>query len=84
MDPLMTPEEVATVVRRNAETVRRWARSGKLRSAGRLPDGGWLFSRADVEALIGGSPAPARSKQEMAAHAEAAYARALQRSRRQA
>lgn len=51
-DRFMTAREVADYVRRTPDTVRRWAKRGLLRSAGRLPDGGWLFRMEDVESLL--------------------------------
>ena len=53
MSGLLTTNEVAAHVRRTPDTVRRWAKRGILRSAGRLPDGGWLFRIEDVEELLG-------------------------------
>jgi excisionase family DNA binding protein len=88
-EALMTPAEVAIYVRRTEETIRRWARSGRLRQAGKLPGGGWLFARADVDALIGREPVqPAMVVPEqravIAAQVEQAYARADARRGRRA
>jgi excisionase family DNA binding protein len=49
---LLTADEVAQVVRQSPETVRRWARSGELKSV-RLPGGRVRFRSADVDELIG-------------------------------
>ena len=51
---LMTPDEVAEVLRVSKETVLRWARSGKLPS---LPLAGRIirFRQEDVDQLLAGN-----------------------------
>jgi excisionase family DNA binding protein len=48
---LLKADDVAEVLNTSAETVRRWAREGKL-SAVVLPSGAIRFRRDDVEALL--------------------------------
>jgi excisionase family DNA binding protein len=47
---LLTTSEVARKLRVDVETVRRWARSGKLRAI-RLPSKQMRFLLSDVEAM---------------------------------
>lgn len=56
---LMTTAEVATLARVNPATVSRWAESGKLPTALRLPGGQRRFRRSDVDRLL--APAEAAS-----------------------
>lgn len=53
-DDWLTTAEVAARVKRTPKTVIGWAKAGKLRVAGRLPDGGYLFDRAEVIAFVRG------------------------------
>lgn len=50
----VTTAEAARMLRRTPSTVLAWSRRGLLPSAGRLPDGGYLFERAAVVALVRG------------------------------
>jgi excisionase family DNA binding protein len=52
---LLIPTEVAGLFRVDAITVRRWAKTGKLRSIKTL-GGHRRFYRAEVEALVAGKP----------------------------
>lgn len=52
-EPLLTAEEVATTLRLDGETIRRWAREGSLPSL-KLPGGQWRFRWSDVEAYLRG------------------------------
>lgn len=49
--PLMTPGEVAQLLRVSPKTVSRWASTGRLRSV-RTPGGHRRFYTADVRALL--------------------------------
>ncbi len=51
-DALLTTQEVAKRLRVTEETIRRLARSGKLRGFVIADKAGWRFRRADVEAFI--------------------------------
>jgi excisionase family DNA binding protein len=48
---LYTVREVALLLRRHPETVRRWVRRGFLK-AHRLPTGGYLIEEAEVRGLL--------------------------------
>ncbi len=50
---LLTVEEVATILRVDPETVRRYARDGRLKGF-QLPGGFWRFRMAAVDALLAG------------------------------
>jgi len=50
-EPLLTPGEVAGLLRVDIKTVTRWAKDGKLRSV-RTPGGHRRYSEAQVLALI--------------------------------
>ena len=50
-DPLLTASDVAEALGVTDETVRQWAKSGKLRYV-RLPSGQRRFQRSDVEAIL--------------------------------
>ena len=50
---LMTPGQVAEVLKVDPKTVTRWAKAGKIRSA-RTPGGHCRLFRADVEAMLRG------------------------------
>jgi excisionase family DNA binding protein len=54
-EPLLTPQEVATMFRVDPKTVTRWAKAGKLTSV-RTPGGHRRFSEAQVRALLAGFP----------------------------
>lgn len=51
---MYTPEEAADVLRVKAETIRRWARSGKLTGA-LLGGGVWRFTEEDLQRFIDAS-----------------------------
>jgi predicted site-specific integrase-resolvase len=55
---LLTTREVANLLRRTPATIRRWRKRGLLSAAGKLPDGGFLFERAEAERLLGSAPRP--------------------------
>jgi len=76
-----TTAEVARYLSRDRETVRRWARSGRLRGL-RDPGGGWRFDPADVRRLVEG-PEPSDRAEAIAARVQAARAqlRMLRRAR---
>lgn len=64
--PLMRVPEVADLFEVDPETVRVWARTGKLRSR-KTPGGGViLFLRSDVEALLQGDDQPIPATTEAA------------------
>ena len=44
--------EAARWLGKTPETIRRWARSGKLAALGKLPDGEWRFDPHEVRALL--------------------------------
>jgi excisionase family DNA binding protein len=50
---LMTPSEVAAVLRVDAKTVTRWAERGLLRSI-KTPGGHNRFYRTDIDAIVNG------------------------------
>jgi excisionase family DNA binding protein len=52
MEPLLTPVEVATFLRLDDSTVRRWCESGKLRSV-KLPTRGFRIPKGEIERLLG-------------------------------
>ena len=49
-----TPEEAANILRVKPETIRRWARSGKLTGA-LLGGGVWRFTEDDLQRFIDAS-----------------------------
>lgn len=51
-DELLTTPEVAAVLRVTPETVRRMARSSRLKGFVLSDRGGWRFRRADLEEFI--------------------------------
>ena len=53
MSELMTPGELAKILRVDPKTVTRWGAAGRIRSI-KTPGGHRRFYRADVEALLGG------------------------------
>lgn len=55
---LLTAAEVAQEFRLDPETIRRWAREGRIQAI-TLPSGLWRFRREDIEALI--NPEPKRA-----------------------
>jgi excisionase family DNA binding protein len=50
---LMTPSEVAEVLRVDAKTVTRWAERGLVRSI-KTPGGHNRFYRTDIDAIVNG------------------------------
>lgn len=50
---LMTPSEVAAILRVDAKTVTRWAERGLLRSI-KTPGGHKRFYRTDIDAIVNG------------------------------
>lgn len=50
---LMTPSEVAEVLRVDAKTVTRWAERGLIRSI-KTPGGHNRFFRGDIDAIVNG------------------------------
>jgi excisionase family DNA binding protein len=54
-EPLLTPQEVATMFRVDAKTVSRWAKAGKLDSI-RTLGGHRRFFETQVRALLAGIP----------------------------
>jgi len=52
-DDLLTSSEVARLLQVSVPTINRWAGSGRLPSAQKLPGirGAYLFRRSDVEAF---------------------------------
>jgi excisionase family DNA binding protein len=50
---LMTPGEVAALMKVDPKTVTRWAHSGLIRSI-RTPGGHHRFYRSDVDAIVNG------------------------------
>jgi excisionase family DNA binding protein len=50
-EELLTPAEVAKMLRVSPDTVTRWIRLGQLRAA-KLPSGTYRISRRDVEKLL--------------------------------
>lgn len=53
---LMTPGEVASLLRVDPKTVTRWAKNGRIPSA-RTPGGHRRFYRADIEKIMNGENA---------------------------
>ncbi len=47
---IMTPEEVAKVLKVTPETIRKWLRKGEL--AGSETPAGWRITQADIEAWL--------------------------------
>ena len=54
---ILTPGEVALLLRVGPKTVSRWATAGRLRSI-RTPGGHRRFMRADIDAILRGDPLP--------------------------
>ena len=54
-EPLLTPQEVATMFRVDPKTVTRWAKSGKLTSL-RTLGGHRRYLEREVRALLSGIP----------------------------
>jgi excisionase family DNA binding protein len=52
-EPVLTPGEVASILRVDPKTVTRWAKEGKLRSV-RTPGGHRRYFEADIRALLDG------------------------------
>lgn len=50
-DDLMAPSEVAALFDVHPETVRRWARTGRLNGI-RLPSGRTKYRRSEIDALL--------------------------------
>lgn len=50
-DPLLTPDEVASMFRVDPKTVSRWAKSGRV-PAIKTPGGHTRFRRSVIEALL--------------------------------
>jgi excisionase family DNA binding protein len=50
-EDLLTPGEVAKMLRVSPDTVTRWIRLGQLRAA-KLPSGTYRIARKDVEKLL--------------------------------
>jgi excisionase family DNA binding protein len=55
VEPLLTPQEVATMFRVDPKTVTRWARAGKLTSL-RTLGGHRRYRESEVRALLTGVP----------------------------
>ena len=53
-EPLLTPQEVATMFRVDAKTVTRWAKAGKLTSI-RTLGGHRRYRESEVRALLAGT-----------------------------
>lgn len=58
-DELLTAPQVAVILSVSPESVRRWAKEGKLRSI-TLPGGSPRFRRSDVDAILN-PPTPAEA-----------------------
>lgn len=58
-DELLTAPQVAEILSVSAETIRTWAKSGKLASI-TLPGGRPRFRRSDIDAILN-PPAPAEA-----------------------
>ena len=54
-DRLLTPGEVADMLRVRAETVTRWAKAGKIGCI-RTPGGSRRYRESEVRALLAGDP----------------------------
>ena len=54
-EPLLTPQEVATMFRVDPKTVTRWAKAGKLESI-RTLGGHRRYRETEVRALLAGVP----------------------------
>lgn len=52
-DPLLTPDEVASIFRVDPKTVARWAKAGRISSI-RTPGGHRRFRESEVRALLNG------------------------------
>jgi excisionase family DNA binding protein len=50
-EDLLTPGEVAKILRVSPDTITRWIRLGQLRAA-KLPSGTYRIARKDVEKLL--------------------------------
>ena len=50
-DHLLTPTQAADVLGVHVDTLKRWAREGKVVGV-RLPGGHWKFTRADLDTFI--------------------------------
>lgn len=78
--PWVTTAEAADLLRRTPATIRAWAKRGVLPPAGKLPDGGLLFERRAVDALVRGD-APVRhamlDPDAVRAFVDTAYRRAM-------
>lgn len=53
-EPLLTPAEVAKVLRVDPKTVTRWAREGKVSSV-RTPGGHRRYRESEIRAYLNGS-----------------------------
>lgn len=60
--PMLTPDDVAAVLRVRSEVVRSWLRSGRLRGAfiGRV----WRIHPADLEAFVAAHVPPSAAEAE--------------------
>jgi excisionase family DNA binding protein len=52
----LSPQEAAAIVGCHEDTLKRWARTGKI-PAFRTPGGWWRFRRSDIEAFLNTRPA---------------------------
>jgi excisionase family DNA binding protein len=55
-DTLLTTSEVCAIARVTRDTVARWARTGQLPVAFKLPGGQFRFRRSDVDRLLAPEP----------------------------
>jgi excisionase family DNA binding protein len=56
-EPLLTPDEIATMFRVDPKTITRWAKAGKLTSI-RTLGGHRRYRETEVRALLAGIPQP--------------------------
>lgn len=52
IDQLMTAREVADYIRKNYDTVLRWAKNGRIPLAGRTPDGDPRFKKTSIDTWL--------------------------------
>jgi excisionase family DNA binding protein len=71
-----TAEEAADYLQHSEETIRRWARAGRIPGATKDPAGEWRFPPEDVKALLRPAKVGMLDQETIRRRLDAAYARA--------